>query len=167
MNSRWSRICGGFKSHKFVYFPIRKWLFGCLGLTDRFGRLFWGKKAVEKKPRREEQQRFFIKKETLLLEGEPSVDSRLLRGGYTPLPGGSHPLLPEYYGCYTPISGRFRRDPRLQVFFSFEEMPVPLVEMKILMWSHGIWPIPEKKDKNNKVSVVTPKKNRRPWRRTF
>ena len=76
---------------------------------------------------------FSIKKETLLLEGEPSVDSRLLRGGYTPLPGGSHPLLPEYYGCYTPISGRFRRDPRLQVFFSFEEMSVPLVEMKILM----------------------------------
>ena len=41
--------------------------------------------------------------------------------------------VPEYYGCYTPISGRFRRDPRLQVFFSFEEIPVPLVELKFLM----------------------------------
>ena len=56
--------------------------------------------------------------------------------GFTPLTGGLHPPpggVPEYYGCYTPLSGRFRRDPGLQVFFSFEEMPVPLVEMKILM----------------------------------
>ena len=79
------------------------------------------------------------------------MDSRLLWGGYTPLPGGSQPPLPEYYGCYTPISGRFRRDPRLQVFFSFEEMPVPLVEMKILI-SRNLADS-RKKDKNNKVST--------------
>ena len=61
---------------------------------------------------------------------------RTLRG-FTPLTPPLHPPpgggSSEYYGCYTPISGRFRRDPRLQVFFSFEEMSVPLVEMNILV----------------------------------
>ena len=60
--------------------------------------------------------------------------------GFTPLhppytlpPRGSRGGSPEYYGCYTPISGRFRRDPDMQGFIRFEEMSVPLVEMKILM----------------------------------
>ena len=76
-----------------------------------------------------------------------------------PSPGGVQPPSrggsPEYYGCYTPISGRFRRDPGLQIFFRFEEMPVPLVEMNFDLISRNL---PEsrkklKKDKNNKVSI--------------
>ena len=86
-----------------------------------------------KKSRAGKSSSVFHKKETLLLEGEPSVDSRLLRGGPRGVPPPSRGGSPEYYGCYTPISGRFRRDPGLQVFFRFEEMPAPLVEMKILM----------------------------------
>ena len=48
-------------------------------------------RRVEKKPRREEQQRFFIKKETLLLEGAGTLC------GFTPLTGGLHPP-------YTPLT---------------------------------------------------------------
>ena len=89
--------------------------------------------------------RHFFKTEKYLqpwISSKPAGD-----GGVTavvPRNGGGSP---EYYGCYTPISGRFRRDPGLQVFFRFEEMTVLLVEMKILMWSHGICPNPEKKTK--------------------
>ena len=64
-----------------------------------------------------------------------------------PLQGGWGVL--GYYGCYTLISGRLRRILEMQGRVRFEGMPAPLVKMNILRGSQGIWPIPEKKDKNN------------------
>ena len=91
--------------------------------------------------------------------------------GFTPLtphlhptPGGVPPPSrggsPEYYGCYTPISGRFRRDPRLQVFFSFEEMPVPFCRNEDFDVISRNLPESRKKDKNSEVSIDGLKKSR-------